>query len=80
MRGLDPNTGEELDHWKCAIAWIPTLLVNTANETRKGAVATESFRNEMTKSNASAAQALLSLLAPPKDSVRPALLYSSDKE
>lgn len=49
VRGLDNNTGEEIDHWGCAIAWMPTLAINSANESRKGAAATESFRNEVVK-------------------------------
>ena len=47
VRGYDANTGKEVDEWGCAIAWMPTLMINTANETRQGAAATESFRNEM---------------------------------
>lgn len=49
VRGLDANTGQETDHWACAIAWMPTLAINTANEARKGVAATESFRNEVVK-------------------------------
>lgn len=49
VRGTDINTGKEVDDWGCAIAWMPTLLINTANESRKGVAATESFRNEMVK-------------------------------
>ncbi len=49
VRGTDVNTGKEVDDWGCAIAWLPTLLINTANESRKGAAATESFRNEVIK-------------------------------
>jgi hypothetical protein len=51
IRGKNPNTGDDIDHWGCAIAWLPTLLINTANETRQGAAATESFRNEMVRDN-----------------------------
>jgi hypothetical protein len=47
VRGKNTNTGEDTDDWGCAIAWMPTLLINTANESRKGVAATESFRNEM---------------------------------
>ena len=47
VRGTDVNTGKEIDNWGCAIAWMPTLAINTANESRKGVAATESFRNEM---------------------------------
>lgn len=49
VRGVDNNTGKEIDDWGCAIAWMPTLAINTANESRKGVAATESFRNEMVK-------------------------------
>lgn len=49
VRGFDHNTGEERDDWGCAIAWLPALMINTANESRKGVAATESFRNEMVK-------------------------------
>jgi len=51
IRGTDPNTGEELDDWNCAIAWAPMLLINSADQARKGVAATESFRNEMVKQN-----------------------------
>ncbi len=49
IMGRDPNTGKEIDNWGCAIAWMPALMINTANEARQGAAATESFRNEMVK-------------------------------
>jgi|GEM_PF-639608 len=52
VRGVDVNTGQEVDNWGCAIAWMPTLMINTANESRKGVAATESFRNEMVKQGA----------------------------
>ena len=45
--GKDPNTGKDFDHWQCSIALLPMLMINTANEVRQGAAATESFRNEM---------------------------------
>lgn len=47
VRGVDANTGGDTENWGCAIAWMPALLINTANESRKGVAATESFRNEM---------------------------------
>jgi hypothetical protein len=62
VRGIDNNTGEELDHWNCAIAWMPTLAINTANEARKGAAATEDFRNRMVDQQAGAHHAVAALL------------------
>ena len=54
VRGVDMNTGEETGNWGCAIAWMPALMINTANESRKGVAATESFRNETMKQAAQA--------------------------
>lgn len=44
--GTNPQTGNPVDHYDCAITWLPVLLVSTAQEVRQGAAATESFRNE----------------------------------
>lgn len=52
VRGNDVQTGAEIDRWDCAIAWMPMLMINTANESRKGVAATESFRNEVVAQNA----------------------------
>jgi len=51
VRGIDVNTGKEIDDYGCAVAWLPMLMINAANESRKTCAATESFRNEMVKSN-----------------------------
>lgn len=45
IRGTDPQTGQDADHWGCAVAWLPVLNINTANEARQTAAAVESFRN-----------------------------------
>lgn len=47
VRGTNPQTGSEVDEWKCAIAWMPMLSINISQEVHQGAAATESFRNEM---------------------------------
>ncbi len=51
IRGTDPNTGEEVDDWGCAMAWLPTLMIENAQQSRQTGAAVESFRNEMVKSN-----------------------------
>lgn len=58
IRGVDVNTGKDTDNWGCAIAWMPALMINTANESRKGVAATESFRNEIVKQGTQTQQAL----------------------
>ncbi|WAK01871.1 hypothetical protein [Methylobacter sp. YRD-M1] len=46
LAGTNPQTGEEIDEWGCAMAWTPILLVENANTNRGQTAAIESFRNE----------------------------------
>jgi hypothetical protein len=58
MRGKNPNTGEDVDDWGCAVTWLPVLLIENALQSRQAGAAIESFRNEMVNANQSN-QALL---------------------
>ena len=49
VRGNNPQTGEEVDHWECAVKWIPMLLVENSQMQRQTGAAVESFRNEVVK-------------------------------
>lgn len=51
VRGNDPQSGKEVDHWACSIAWIPTLLIENSQMQRQTGAAVESFRNEMVSRN-----------------------------
>lgn len=51
VRGNNPNTGDSVDEWGCAIAWLPVLLIENSKQQRQTGAAVESFRNEMVKSN-----------------------------
>jgi hypothetical protein len=51
VRGQNPNTGEELDNWSCAVSWIPILLIDNSQQQRQTGAAIESFRNEVVKGN-----------------------------
>ena len=46
VRGTNPQTGEEMDEWGCAVTWLPMLLIETSNQARQTGAAVESFRNE----------------------------------
>lgn len=66
VRGQDPNTGKEVDEYGCAVAWLPMLLIENAQQSRQTGAAVESMRNEtvnsgvmMMQSLAAAAQARL---------------------
>lgn len=47
VRGAHPQTGEVLDRWDCAIALLPLLTIEVAQQARQGGAATESLRNEI---------------------------------
>jgi len=59
MRGTNPNTGEEIDEYSCAMAWLPVLLVENSQQQRQTGAAVESFRNEMIKGNEQVGHLLL---------------------
>jgi len=50
VRGQNPQTGEPVDEWGCAVTWMPLLLIENSNQTRQAGAAIESFRNETVKS------------------------------
>ena len=47
VAGKDPNTGKQIDEYACAVAWMPTLLIENAQQSRQAGAAVESFRNEV---------------------------------
>lgn len=51
LAGTDPNTGKPVDEFGCAMAWMPMLLIENAQQSRQTGAAVESFRNEMVKQN-----------------------------
>lgn len=59
VRGHNPNTGENVDDWACAMAWMPVLLIENSQQQRHTGAAVESFRNEMVKANETGQQMLI---------------------
>ena len=51
MRGINPNTGEPVDEWGCAVTWMPIMAVEIAQKSNQTGAAVESFRNEVVKGN-----------------------------
>jgi hypothetical protein len=47
VAGKNPNTGEDTNDWRCALQWIPFLLIESAMQTRGAAAATEDARNRI---------------------------------
>ena len=51
IRGKHPQGEELVDHWGCAIAFLPMLMIENSQQQRSTGAAVESFRNEMVKAN-----------------------------
>lgn len=51
IRGTNPNTGEPVDEWDCAVKWVPFLVIESSQQTRQAGAAIESLRNEVVKGN-----------------------------
>jgi predicted Ser/Thr protein kinase len=51
VRGTNPNTGQEVDEWKCAVSWMPMMAVEIAQKSNQTGAAVESFRNEVVNAN-----------------------------
>lgn len=49
VRGTNPNTGEPVDEWGCAVTWLPVLLIENSQMQRHTGAAVESLRNESVK-------------------------------
>lgn len=49
--GANPQTGEQIDKFGCAINFIPMLLIENSQMQKQTGSAVESFRNEMVKGN-----------------------------
>jgi len=75
IRGMNPNTGEDIDEWKCAIAWHPLLMVENSQMQRQTGAAVESFRNEMVRMNKENAN-----LLPMMEAKKMKLLKESENE
>lgn len=46
VRGMNPNTGEEVDEWDCTVSFLPMLILEASQQARQAGAAVESFRNE----------------------------------
>lgn len=66
IRGTNPNTGQEVDEWGCAVTWLPMLTIENSQQQRQTGAAVESFRNEMVKAQQMSQQVLLAATGQPQ--------------
>jgi len=51
VRGTNPQSGEDVDEWGCAVTWLPMLLIENSQQQRQTGAAVESARNESVRDN-----------------------------
>lgn len=66
IHGTNPNTGEPIKDWGCAVTWIPMMLIENGRQQHSTASAVESFRNEMVKANEVGQRVLLAAAGVPQ--------------
>lgn len=49
IAGKHPQTGADVMEWRCAMEWMPILMIELAQTNRGQTAAIESFRNETVK-------------------------------
>ena len=64
--GVHPTTGEKLEDWGCAMAWLPIMLIENGKQQKVTSAAVESFRNEMVKNNEVGQRVLLAAAGIPQ--------------
>ena len=57
--GKNPQSEEIIDHWGCAISWLPILTIENSQMQRGTGQAIEMFRNIMVKLNGASLAALI---------------------
>ena len=51
LRGTDPQSGDPVDEYDCAVLWNNILLIENSQMQRQTGAAVESFRNNMVDQN-----------------------------
>ena len=64
VRGKNPNTGEDIDDWKCADSWTPIFLMSLVQKMNELGAAVESFRNEAVKAHEETMAAQVHVVGP----------------
>lgn len=74
VRGLNPNTGAEVDEWACAVAWVPMMAIEIAQKENQTGAAVESFRNEVVRANSENQQLYLDSIEKMEKGIIPATI------
>jgi hypothetical protein len=56
VQGVNPNTGDQVDEWACAIAWIPMLLIENSRQQMNTTQVFDKFKNDLVAATTSSLQ------------------------
>jgi len=51
LYGKDPQSDKKIDEWRCAMSWMPIMMVENAQTNRGQTQAIETFRNAVVNQN-----------------------------
>ena len=49
IRGKDPQSMQEIDHWGCSLMWLPKLLIEGAQMSRQAGASADKVATEVAK-------------------------------
>jgi hypothetical protein len=61
VMGKNPQTGQDLSQWGCAIEWLPVLLIENAQVERQTGASVDAFKNEMVNAQRANAEILCAI-------------------
>lgn len=50
VKGTDPQSGQPIDRWGCAVAWLPVLTIENSNQQRQTAATVDKVVNQLHRS------------------------------
>lgn len=66
VQGQSPQDGKQIDHYDCAVKWLPVLMIENSQQQRQTGAAVESLRNENVTTGQQITGALMQVAASSK--------------
>ena len=60
VKGTDSNSGDEVEEWRCAMNWLPALIIENSGNVRLGVASMDKVANEVVKTREATIPPLLS--------------------
>lgn len=67
LYGKDPQSHKQIDQWDCAVAWLPTTTIETAQKAQQAAASFDKVANVTSELGNKFVQAVNIMLTPPEE-------------